>query len=882
MKDKASIYSYVAVVSLIFSISLISCKDVVKEKVKQISDEIDKEIAQISVEGVDEVVSAASSVRSAISAVGAAKSVKGNILTGRITKGRMITGRMVTARSPKIYPSFLGISEDREYSGVSQKKIANRLSPKISLKTSDFGSYSCNEYTDLNGNTYLELFIGDSAYFLLYQQNSYSLGITVEFTQGSTSAYIEGIFSSCDPSLFPLVCPTTEDDFLLFLDSISSYCADIERISADSYSDTLTLNCYSDASAGNLLISFSGYNFSFYADIMYDGTVQVDTCSDGNCYSEVLTCDLSMLPDFLVECDIINYSPDYFSSEALNFAMSCLSGDGAYPIGDTPSEFCYADQTGGYMYLYTGDSDVYLYTAYMDDGNTYLMKELCSGNDLDYSCDIYIGGVPFGTPECNPSFSCEYISTLTDVSEFISSLDSCSFELQGKNQGGVDGGKSCFSDDFDGDGNPDTSVFTSYQKVTTGDMWETISVQNLEDGTITTIKEVCTYFEQNGGYTQSCTIYSTDGSCEIDTSLCEYTCTGSFKESGFYRDELEQSGVFSSSACFSLEDIDGDGRTETTWYLASQNSFKAYALLGRTTLLYSVCEFSDANTNYFLGYDVEGNVSCEIFRANCKAPPSCSDDISEFLKGCESKSLRTCSGQVECESIFLSIAVELNDKISQLEEISVIDEGGGKDTPERATGPVELECSITTNPQTGEFISIRKTPEGYEFSKGTTRQFFVYICPESSQVDFEACSISGCDIPDERAEDVAEKVAQISDYVETATYISFSLKVSGQVSGIIDVIYDKKEKTYDLSGELTLKDGGKLNFSATVYEDGVAEIEFVLMKPEGDEIQGKFTVKQDGSSEGTIKVGDKTYIVNLSADGKGNVCDSAGKCIEIS
>ncbi len=851
---------------------LTSCKDVVKEQVKQVSEDIDKEIAQLSIEGVDEVVSAASSVRSAISAVETAKSVKGNILTGRTTRSKMITGRMVTGRSPKI--SFR----------TSQRKIVSYLSPKIGIKTSDSGAYSCNEYTD---PSVLEIFIGDAAYFQLYQGSSYSLGLTFEFTQGSTSTRIEGIFSSCDPSLFPLVCPSTEDDFLFFLDSISSYCGDIEEISSDSYSDTLTLSCYSNTSAGSLNISFYGYDFSFDMSVMYDGSVQVDVCGEGNCYSETLTCDLSLLlPDFLLECDIVNYTPDYFASEALNFAMNCFSGDDAYTGGDIPSDLCYADQAGGYMTLYTEDTEVYLYTAYMDDGNTYLMKEVCSGNDLSYSCDIYISGVPIGTPECDPSFSCESLSSLTDISNFISSLDACSFEIQGTNQGGVAGGESCFSDDFDGDGNPDISVFTSYQEVMSGDVWETISVQKLEDGGIMTTKEVCTYFEQNGGYTQSCTIYSIeDGSCEIDTSVCDYSCTGNFREAGFYIDELGQAGELSSSACFSLEDVDDDGETETTWFLANQNTLEVYALLGRTTLLYSICEISGASMVYPMSYDVDenvdGNMNCEIFRANCESAPSCSDDISEFLKGCEKKSLRTCSGQVECESVFLSIASEIGEKVLQMEEPSETGEDG-EGMPEGATKTVDLECSITTDPETGEFISIRKTPEGYEFSKGTTKHFFVYMCPESSQVDFEACSISGCDIPEDKAEDVAEKVAQISDYVETATYISFSLKVSGQVSGIIDVIYDKKEKIYDLSGELTLKDGGKLNFSSRVYEDGRTEIEFVAVKPEGDEIQGKFTINPDGSSEGTIKVGDETYTVKLSADGKGNVCDSSGKCVEIS
>ena len=868
-KSNKAFTFYAGIVFLMFGF-FASCKDVIKEKVKQVSDDIDREIAQISIEGVDEVVSAASSIRSAISAVETAKSVKGNILTGRATKSRMITGRIVTARSPKIS------------SMASQKKTASYLSPKIGIKTSA-GAYSCNEYTE---PSLLEIFIGDSAYFLVYQESSYSLGLTFDFTQSSTSTLIEGIFSSCDPSLFPLVCPPTQDDFFFFLESISSYCGDME-ISSNSYSDALTLSCYSNTVLGSLSISFYGYNSSFDMSVMYDGSVQVDVCGGGSCYSETLTCDLSaLLPDFLVECDIINYTPDYFASEALNFAMNCFSGDGAYMVEDTPSEFCYADQAGGYMTLYTGDSEVYLYTAYMDDGNTYLMKEVCSGNEMSYICDIYISGVPIGTSGCDPSFSCEFLSSMTDIYNFITSLDACSFEIQGTNRGGADGGEYCFSDDLDGDGNSDISVFTSYQTSLSADVWETISVQKLEDGGIITTREVCTYFEQNGGYTQSCTIYSVEnGSCEIDTSLCDYTCTGNFKESGFYRDKLGQSGDFSSSACFSLEDIDGDGDTETTWYLANQNILGIYALLGRATLLYSICEFSGASTTYPLAYDldenVDGNMNCEIFRANCDAVPSCSDDISEFLEGCERKSLRKCSGQVECESIFLSLAVELDEKISQLEEYAETDESGERTIGE-PTKPMDLECSITTDPEIGEFISIRKTPEGYEFSKGTTKHFFVYMCPESSQVDFEACSISGCDIPDDRAEDVAEKVAQISEYVETATYISFSLKVSGQVSGIIDVIYSKKERIYDLSGELTLKDGGKLNFSAKVYEDGTAEIEFVVVKPEGDEIQGKFTINQDGSSEGTIKVGDEIYTVKLSSDGKGDVCNGSGKCVEIS
>lgn len=291
------------------------------------------------------------------------------------------------------------------------------------------------------------------------------------------------------------------------------------------------------------------------------------------------------------------------------------------------------------------------------------------------------------------------------------------------------------------------------------------------------------------------------------------------------------------------EDINGDGKKETIYGSSSTvNQFDVVIVRGEGNALKANCTLS---TDFELD-------KCSLEVGSCQTQNIC-QSISEIGSNCSFNDSGTCTGEDECEKYVLSF----------LEE----EEG-------------DSYCKKVVDRKTGKFVQIRKVEEGYEYSEGTTRDYFSAVCPSDSKVDFSSCTIEGC----EKAIQSAKLSLSISGFTNETTRQTFTVKVSDQNSayGELTIIYYKLSGRADVSGTLNFPSGEKMQIKGAINKDGSFSFDITL-----DTTEGTFTGHFDGSADGSIKgriitPSEDTYTVEIGADGRGKICDKNNVCQDIS
>ena len=431
----------------------------------------------------------------------------------------------------------------------------------------------------------------------------------------------------------------------------------------------------------------------------------------------------------------------------------------------------------------------------------------------ELNCTIY-------GAKCDKDFSCGKIQSPASAEEYVSSLStSCNLVFVGTGGAGPGGEKRCVRFDGNRDGVMETHFDQWFKNGGTSIVVE-------DDGRA--FKRECSGEKPE---TFVCTGYAGED-CSIDKNDCSnLNCV--FKESGIFKEGI---------SC-EKRDLNRDDSEETLVFQEPPTEGeKGQALV--------VLEDGSALKAECTGKDRE-NIECTLYEGTCSTVPDCKDisTIESFLANCKDfEEYDTCKGEEECRSLVFEY-IELEDE------------------QEAQTGITS--CSRVKDREKGEFVKISKLPKGYEYVSGTTTSFTVSSCSLESSVDFYKCSID-CQSKTQISSNT------IKNYQSGITEDTFKIEVKNEskgISGSLSITHNKETGLTQLSGTIKTTDKEITISSGSIAKDGTVKFDFKI----GTTSNGTFTIKPDGSMEGTITEGDKTYTVTVNPDNQGEICQG-GRC----
>lgn len=526
-------------------------------------------------------------------------------------------------------------------------------------------------------------------------------------------------------------------------------------------------------------------------------------------------------------CSTNSFSSEYLLGLCADSLESGLQGfaeanctlvtEGSYEHTD----FCTATDVD--ISIHLGSYDVYIYMFENEDfigWEKIFFADVCSGSSvavMERSCDSYVA------QNCQFDFSCSFVSEMTGISDPLQILSEigCSFEKIGWARSVDSNWEICQNYDFTQDGTPDKNYFSGS---------ETYYVSIFVDGGKKTSEK--TECEESKCYFYSANCNALDENCQVQEN-CQWGPTG------YAEMTTSGSGTFCST-----EDVNDDGKKETIYINSSTvNQFEVVIVRSDGNALKTNCTLSP---DFELG-------ECSLKSGSCQTQNIC-QSISEIDSNCRfDYDFGTCAGEDECIKYLLSF----------LEE-----EKG------------DSYCKKVVDPKTGKFVQIRKVEKGYEYSEGTTQNYFSAVCPSDSKVDFSSCTIDGC----EKAIQSAKLALSISGFTDETTRQTFTVKVSDQNSayGELTIVYYKLSGKAEVSGKLNFPSGEKMQIKGLINEDGSFSFDIALDTAEGT-FTGHFDGSADGGIEGKIITPSKdTYTVEIGADGRGKICDKNNMCQDIS
>ncbi|MCX7733531.1 MAG: hypothetical protein N2254_02000 [bacterium] len=819
-----SFFSVFSLAVLFLSIQSCSKKDTegnIKEKTS----------VDVSVSSLKSVLKISQAVRSSVSARKAAQEARNitrdsSAVEGRMVTGRLITGRMVTARAPSV------------------RKLGGPMCPVPSAPRLAKKENVCEEFPFF-GSSILTLNLQSCSFIGIVSSCTVSLsGYNVDSsTEDLPDIYMSISFDGSSLDSFSLNCDRAPQ---LSCDGISN------EQSAINFVRNLTTSC--DIVQSYVL---RGQASCFYGDNLYvysfesEGTYNNVVIYPQGSTVKVLTCGAE---DFLCSFDEYScQSISYDSNRCLNFSpqdyiLGVTSGCQFVSSGMEPYFSYDTGQDSLGCLVENFDSDNIPEYVYVEDTyreiyiNIWLINEKGEqGLYLGYSyctpdgCDQYISSKQVGQGGCNFNFSCPNdptvsfpndptVSLVESVISYVNSISSaCGLERIGYTRFG-DFVNSCMVYDFTGDGLDDTAVDNWYYQGS----GTSIIVES--DGRAT--KYECVDY--------SCSFYVSEN-CSVNDQ-CEVSCTSQWVQVGSsYFSENEEFSCFSG-------DFNEDGSREVFSSLYDYSSEKYLALLVENDIsTVMVCQ----------QLDEEGiPTQCRIKIGSCNIS-SCenmqvSTIESNINSKCELSDYATCRDLWECDSMFYAFLSYESD-------------------------PEAGFCSRVLDIETGDYVEIRRVSDGYEYVRATTDDFSSTFCPSNSNVDFNTCSISGCN-------QEADVLAELTNFVDEGTRQIFTFEVTDSETGAkgkITIQYYLETGQFFISAVLETEEG-TLYIDGQLNEDGSGILNIRLVRDDGREIRSRFTIRPDGSVEEITDVSSERYTIELGADGSGRICDLSRSCENIS
>jgi len=796
----------------------ITSDESIKEDKKPITSD---ESINYSLEGVDTAFKVSSAV---------AKSVVSMRSQDKLQQS-MITGRMITARAPQ-----LKLSTSPKFSKNSPSKKANRIKSKTDTEN------ICSVTED-----------GISIYFQDEQENWVHLffsyrdnNLSLSFSSSEGGFWVN--FVNC--SAITLSCNgiNTPEDAWQYLDHLISQA--LGNCTFESVSSWYPSGFVCSLGDFDHDQKFSvSYSYSPYSDQFSQPITSVFIDESG--FVWVQYCDSQGT------CNFRNYSCPVEQQIFQN--LSCGSGqddiNSFYLVVNNVDSYCSLTHTGSSQEIVDGTCSWVEDEVRIEVGGKaikfskqgvglkgdVLLIEFCDkrfedGMYLGESCKVYLSDVALGSGGCQFPSDCQsFGDDITSALQYANSVSkNCSVKFSGfRENKGFEGSISCLKYDFSGDGLADIRRLEYYP----GRATEVI-ISGTGDGK----KISCQFIVGDNGDEYDCDEYSATGcSGSFSETSCNFSCKGEWVSSGYSTSE---------GGCVT-EDINFDGKDELIVFVGGEDGdgLSGVAISSDKSSVGLDCSFSSSS------FDI--NCKVKVGSCNIDQCPSKGTDLKSIIAGCSMKDYAECSLTSEEENCW-NIVLSLFSK-----------EGDG-----------ESYCS-KVDEKSGENVEIRKIKGGYEYTKGSSgKGFTYYTCPESSEVDFSQCSISGCEI----SEKTADIVASLSDFASEGTKQTYTMKISDTKAGIegeIKVVYYVLDDIAEIEGKLKTK-SGDIELSGKVKGDGSAYISLKMKLPDGRETKGEFSFKSDGSGTGTITADNRRYSVKFNADGSGEICDEANRCESLS
>ncbi|MCS7213346.1 MAG: hypothetical protein NZ927_03890 [Candidatus Calescibacterium sp.] len=608
------------------------------------------------------------------------------------------------------------------------------------------------------------------------------------------------------------------DVFENYLNSITKDC-NITHISSGD-------KCSYDALKSEISYKYSSQEREYKVDIS-EGKVYVDSCSYYNkmdCTIAEYSCsniDRGFIKDLACSGNQ-DYLKNLISSCKTNYEGSGVKWDNynsCYLIDwnkDGKPDGFYIKQKDGFSI------DIWVGKNIYGEGN-YLMITMCFGEGQCYN---YMSSAEVGKGKCKfPASSCkDFGYSIDQAIEYIESIIStCDMKNVGSYTGNGKAGEpyqSCVQNNFETDGVP--------SKIISGACGgQRYSVAVKRDGRAR--KSEC----QAG----NCKFYEgKECSFDCNPSGCKWQDSG-YLEGGktcwrgdFDNDKKEEIIIsilpsdFRTSRRITIAIIKPDG-----------SSAVAYCSVDESLIDRPVTYVSQATSG----------IRCNVELGICKIDscPQKGEDLEKFIKSnCSLSGYGSCEGFDKCQGLLFG-------------------------APEYKSDEIAGYCLKIVNAKTGEFVSIKKVKDGYEYIRGDRKSSSYNLCSQKAKADFRSCSIYGCD--DQKKTDI-----EVFDFAEDSTKQSFDLKIRGTdkgLEGTMKVSNYKGTGKSEMSGRFVSADGTFL-IKGDSQEDGSMSFSVDLVTLDGRFIRGRYLVLPDGSGSGEVQDADGTiYRVRLNSDGTSNI-----------